>query len=118
MPIAMHPNKKFRIVLECDKNMDPAPCFVYPYLTGAQQESLVETYNRIDDTSDQTSNFNRTFEAAGRHLLGWENLTDADGNAIPFAADRLKEVVSVMEAIELINKLFNQQSLTLDDKKK
>ncbi|RKY05687.1 MAG: hypothetical protein DRP56_08735 [Planctomycetota bacterium] len=114
----MDPNQKNRIVLECDAGKDPAPCFVYPFLTGRQQRLLMDDYEKIDNSGSHSENLDRTFKTAAKFLTGWENITGPDGSVVVFDRATLEDVVSVLEAMELINKLFLQQKMSFDDKKK
>jgi hypothetical protein len=118
MPKAMDPNSTYRVVLACDKGKTPAPTFLYPYLTGRQQMAMMELYESVDGTNVQSQNMHKAFELAGMFLRGWENVTGQDGAPLAFGPDKLPEICSVVEAMELAHQVLFGQALDVMDKKK
>lgn len=118
MPKALSPDKQHRVILECDKDQDPAPTFIYPFLTGRQQTQMMELYDSIQDSNSPLQNIKKSFGLASLFLIGWENITTPGGEAIPFDTARLDEVCSVLEVMELSQKVMFGQTLDVLDKKK
>ena len=102
MPMALEPGRRYTIVLTTDKHKDTPPGFWYPYLTGRQQQQLMDSYEGIGGAASQADNMRLAFEAAEKYLLGWENM------GIEYAPGTLRDVCSVMEAMELVNRLMLQ----------
>jgi len=119
MPKAMDPNARYRVVLKSDENKAPAPTFIYPFLVGRQQTRMMEIYNAINDGNDPVVNVQKTFEMASMFLVGWDNITDpATGEPIPFDPAKLADICSVLEAMELAQRVLFGQTLDTHDKKK
>lgn len=111
MPLATNPNAIYELVLDSDKDIDKKerPKFLYRYLTGSQQIELTVLMDKIEDTGTGEYALNQIFKAASIGLIGWDNIRDDRGELIPFAIDKLKDVVGMMEAIELSRKVLEQR---------
>ena len=120
MPLATNPNAKFELSLTSDADRPEAerPVFIYHYLTGLQQMGLADLLDRLEQSSSGSEAIKRIFEAAATGLVDWKNIRDRDGNPIPFDPQRLPEVMSMQEAMELAQQLYAGQYPTLEDKKK
>ena len=102
MPLALEPGRVHRVVLASDAHKETPPAFLYPFLTGRQQQALLEAYEAIGGQVSQGENIRRAFEAAEKHLTGWENMGRA------FEPGALRDVCGVLEAMELVNRLLMQ----------
>ena len=119
MPKAMDSNQRHRVVLACDMDKNPTPTFIYPFLTGRQQRQMLSIYESIDDGNAQADNISKAFDMASMFLRGWEHITHPDtGEPMEFDPKRLDEVCSVLEAMELSQRVMFGQTLDLMDKKK
>jgi hypothetical protein len=124
MPIALDPQETFEIILESDKDkpQESQPRFIYRYLTCRQWRKLSGYRDELEklkqDKSATIDNvMNKTIEMASMNLVSWENIFGNDGELITFDKDKFEDIVTIIEANELIVKLSNQ-GLTFDDKKK
>lgn len=120
MPKGIDPNQKYKVVLDSDKEKTSPPTFIYRYLTGRQQLAAIEKYDNIDDkNSSQIENIRKTFNLAREHLIGWDNIIDPiSGGCIEFNPDHLEDICTVLEAMELCQKVLYGQVLDLESKKK
>jgi hypothetical protein len=103
MPAAIEPGQKYSVSLMIDQAKDPKPIFYFPYLTGRQQRKLLEVYEQIG--SGQIANaddLDRIFAELRKYLLGWDNLP------ISFDPAALEDLISITEAMELLNRLLLQ----------
>jgi hypothetical protein len=91
-----------KVVLACDLGKEAPPAFLYPFLTGRQQQALLADYEQIGTACSQMENLARAFAAAEKHLQGWENMGRA------YEPGQLAEVCNVTEAMELVNRLLLQ----------
>jgi len=121
MPLAINPQARCIIELESDiKFYDPAdrPRFIYRFLTGAEWLQVADTQDRIEDAADGKDVLQKTYDTVAIGLVGWENIVEPEtADPIKFAAEDLKNIVGIHEAMELIVKLLAQRP-DFDDKKK
>jgi len=125
MPLALEPNETFEIVLESDKKKpaEQQPKFIYRYLTCRQWRQLASFNEKLDELGKNkdasTDNvMDEIFETAAIGLVGWVNMFDPQSKEpIPYDKNKLEDVVTMSEVMELIVKLVNTRP-NIQDKKK
>ena len=122
MPLALDPNRTFKVVLESDRDRKPVPAFIYRYLTGAEQLEFAMITDRIDEAKEAEGPgqmMDEIFRMAAVGLVGWENMIEpATGRKIPFAASKLKTIATMAEAQELAGLVFERCLVVPIDVKK
>lgn len=73
---------------------------------------------RIKDADNKVPLIDEAMQGVCRVVTGWENITTAKGEAIVFAQEKLEEVLTVEEAIELLAKCLKGNTLSEDERKK
>ena len=119
MPLALDPNQTCMIVLESDQDKPKAdqPYFTYRFLTGRQCFQINDALDKIESVKDSEV-FKTIYSSAATGLVGWGNMiAPATGAEIAFDAEKLDDIVSISEALELC-KTITQQFLSRADKKK
>ncbi len=108
MPLALDPKRKNKIVLNSDEDKPEAsrPAFIFNFLNGRQCRILAEFDEKIVDSKDNVEACDLTFETLRKFLIGWENMIGRDGKEIPFDLEVLEDIVGVMEATEVIQRLL------------
>lgn len=118
MPLALSTTELFRIVLHCDKDLDPQPAFIYRYITAGQQRKIANKFDELDKAPDADKCFDGMFEMAAVGLVDWENMFNPETNqVIPFDVKKFDQIIGSMELQEIILKLLAQHP-NIDDKKK
>jgi hypothetical protein len=110
MPILCDPKQQYPIVLESDKAKDRPPTFFAYALSGRQQMANTERIKQFRSDAE-------AFEFLPELIVSWKDLNDADGNTIPFDASRLADILTNVEAWELIRTIQQNEHLTIDEKK-
>ena len=119
MPLATNPKAVSRISLEVDADIpvESRPRFHFRFLTGIQQLDLAESMDRLDEEEKGHPAMIKVFDLVRRHLIGWSNIRNGDGNEIRFDKDKLVEIINLAEANEILQKLLGQD-VEFEDKKK
>lgn len=117
MPFAIDPNERLAVVLDCDKNKSPRPTFYFKYLTTREWRQLSDLSKQYYESETVMNAADFLMKRVSFGLLGWENITDRNGNEIPFSLDALEDVIGPRDANDLMEK-FLQQRPDADDKKK
>lgn len=113
MPIALEPDQKFPVVLDCDKDKpkETRPTFFVKSLSMREQRKLAEDMNAsFDGSTDDICN--QTCELVRRYVVGWINM----GPHVYPTAD-LQEFLSVQEARELLRKVMANSYVQEEEKK-
>jgi hypothetical protein len=118
MPLACDPLATVRIVLDGDKEKTPTPVFLYRPLTYRQWVELQEMEATIA-TAPPKETIRRQQHWLQSGLVGWEHIDDPNtGTPLPFAADRICDLVSMFEAQEILQFRLMSGIPSLADKKK
>jgi hypothetical protein len=118
MPLAADPNATQRIVLAADESKNPQPAFVYRVLTYRKWSYLQSLMDNLKNESADTA-IKKQFTALADGLIGWENMTDPEtGHPAVFDPDRIPDMITMMEAQEILMKRLQGSVPTIDDKKK
>ena len=109
MPKALDKNSTFKVVLESDKDKEKKPAFVYRYLVGAEQLEFAKLSGKISEAQNPDAIIAGVFETAAKGLVGWENMVDsATGEEVKFDPVGLRSILSMAEAQELVEKVFQR----------
>jgi len=109
MPAALEPGQIYRVSLIVDSKKDPKPAFLFPYLSGRQQRKLLVVYEQIGQTAmASAAGMDALYNLLREYLLGWEYITCPSGEMMEFDLDSLEDVLSLTEAMELVNRLLLQ----------
>lgn len=101
MPV--EPGQRYPVVLMADSRKEPKPVFYFQYLTARQQRRLLEVYEKIGTgPAADPAGLDLLFAELKKYLLGWDNMP------IAFNPDNLEDLVSITEAMELLNRLLLQ----------
>jgi len=122
MPIACDPNQRFNIVLKSDqtKPIEQQARFIFRYLTGREWKKCDSVVDAAEQIKTCEARFDTVLSGIKMGLVGWENLNDRDGNAIPYNPDNpeLDLAITISEAWEMLFELLGNTSLQTVDKKK
>jgi hypothetical protein len=119
MPICLDPNETYKIRLKSDdKKGADAPIFFARAATMREHRVMAE---RMDDTSDLKT-IGDVFESRigilRDWIVNWENMTDPESGApLPYDPDRFEDILTALEAHELIRKIMANDHLDYDEKK-
>ena len=104
MPRALSPHETFEVWLEIDSQTPKAkrPIFICRHLTTREARILADLDSHLD-TSSVESAVTGLYDAVWEHLAGWRNMVHPDTDEqIPFARDRIEEVLNPADARELL----------------
>jgi len=118
MPLALDPNETFDLVLETDREKPDPPAFVFRYMT--EREFLAHAAIGDDDELrsglSSAEAMDRVHAALAANLVGWRNLRSREGEPIPFAPQRLPDLLTVGEMWELYYGARRQNRVEDDEK--
>ena len=88
MPIALEPGKRWPIVLDSDKGMNPEPTFYARALSMREQQRVADVIDGAKDKSKSNREvFNEHIECLKTVIIGWSNMLDANtGEMIQFSS--------------------------------
>lgn len=120
MPIACDPKETFTIVLKSDqgKPADKQPRFIFRYLTGREWKECDRINEEAGKQKTNTEGYDMVISGIALGLVGWENLTDREGEPIPYDPANLDLAITISEAWELLFSLLGTTRLQAEDKKK
>jgi hypothetical protein len=110
MPILCDPKQKYPIILASDKGKERPPTFFAYALSGRQQMANTERIKQFRSDAE-------AFEFLPELVVGWKDLHDSDGNIIEFDALKLADILTNVEAWELIRIVQQNEHLNADEKK-
>jgi hypothetical protein len=119
MPIALEPGKRWPIVLESDKGMQPEPTFFARALSMREQQRVADVIDGAKEKSKSNREvFNEHIECLKTVIIGWSNMLDANtGEMIQFNLDRLDSIVDFHESRELLSKVLINGHVSTEEKK-
>jgi len=121
MPVICDPKSDYKIILESDKDKESPPAFIYRVLNTREWKKVGQVYDDINNgkTKGIVEHLDIIMDAVSTGLIGWENIFDREGNAVPFCVENLDLWVTPMEASQdLMQKILSSGTLSNDDKKK
>ena len=119
MPLATNPKATYRLVLSTDEHLPTKkqPVFIFRYLNIIEWEKIAKLNDEFDKATDSSEMIGLAFSVIEKALCGWENMETASGKAIPYNVKKLKSMVTLQEATELMMAAVSQ-SPSIEDKKK
>jgi len=119
MPLATNPKATFEIVLETDSHLpkEAQPVFVFRFLSTEEWEEIAKLNDQFDNTKDSPKMIKLAFQVIGKSLVNWRNMKPPKGKEIPFDLGKLKSMVTIGEATELMMAAVSQRP-SFGDKKK
>lgn len=109
MPRPLEPNQRFPYVLERDREKDPKPTF---YFRSCSAREFLAAKRKTDE--DVSRGFEVELDYVRSALVDWQNMSNGDGQDIPFDAAELDAICARDE----IRELFWGFEAGYDDKKK
>jgi len=119
MPLATRPNQTYEIVLSTDFELakEDQPAFVFRYISTLEWEEIAELNDKFEKTGDSRKMLDLAFKVITKTLCGWRNMVRPNGKEIAYDPGELKSMVSLGEAVELMQAAVSQRP-SLEDKKK
>lgn len=114
MPILLEANSDFEVVLECDKDKENPPKFIFKALSCRDWRTIAKIADEIYDGSADDM-LDKIFKMLGTGLAGW-TLTGKDGQALAFEPEKLQDYLTIKEAMELLEK-FKAQGVGAAERK-
>ena len=120
MPLALDPSAKFEVFLSSDANtpQDERPTFFLRYLPASEWVEQAKVNDQISGKTKtlikQTSSviMKRVINAVNMSVIGWTNIKDSEGKTIKYSAEKLSEILTAGELVELLLLAVNQRSMT------
>lgn len=119
MPLATHPDAIYEVVLSTDKHLpkDKQPVFVFRYLSVMEWQEIAKLNDKFEGTTNADEMIDLAFQVIKKTLRSWRNMTTAKGRKIPYDPEKLKTMVTLQEATELMMAAVSQRP-SLESKKK
>lgn len=116
MPILLSPKQTYKYTLVSDKESENPPVFILKCLSKGAWREIAALSDTFDASANSTESLDVVDKILAVGVIGWENVNE-NGAPIKFSLDKLDEILTVSESIELMMAIVNQ-SPTIDDKKK
>ncbi len=120
MPLLLDANSTFPIVLKTDedKTRDIQPRFIARVFSKRKWKEVATLSDRFEEAAGGADVMVVVTAIFEQGLVGWENMIDPEtGEEIQFSLDRAEDILTSLEAVELMQKIVAQR-ITLPDKKK
>lgn len=119
MPICLDPNETYKIRLKSDDKMgDDAPIFYARAATMREHRLMADEMNDSTGLNTIGEVFESRIGILRKWIVNWENMTDpASGAPLPYDPDKFEDVLTALEAHELIRKVMANDHLDYDEKK-
>ena len=118
MPRSLDPNSRLTLVLACDVDKVPQPRIFARNPTINQQRSLIAAMQSMS-SGDPAKTMEAALDAAMVCLLGWENMTEPEtGMPIEFSREKIGDVLTIDELVEIFGVVTSASTPSVDDKKK
>lgn len=119
MPLAIRPNSTYEVVLTTDMDLseNDRPIFIFRYVNCVEWEEIAALDDEFESIKNSKKMLELTFKVIKKTLCGWRNIKTAEGREIPFNVEKLKSMVSLGEAIELMQAAVAQRPSVPDKKK-
>jgi len=120
-PIALDPSARFELVLLGDLDKEAPPTFIFRHLSCNGVNALLRSGERLEELSKDANVdvlLDEMLSLVRMALVGWRGMIDpATGRPIPYDPDRLGDIVSPVELMELIHRLPEAMRLDAAAKK-
>jgi len=119
MPLTLEPNATYEYILESDRDKPtPQPVFVFRFVTCREWRDLVALEDVFDAGTTAIEKLSAMLAAVKTSLVSWRHVTTTDGVTIDYDPERLEDIVTQVEASELMRAALRNQQPTEQDKKK
>lgn len=111
MPIALRPDKMFRVVLDLDKNgpKKNQPCFLFRHLSCRDLEEVRKMVGSFKKTTTDGFTLDKIFRVLEDKIAGWEGMIDpATKEKIKFSPKNIRRLLTPAESIELFTKYYER----------
>ena len=119
MPLATHPGVTYDVVLSTDKDLPKKqqPVFVFRFLSILEWEIIAGLNDKFEASTDSPEMIKLVFSVITQTLCGWRKMVTPSGETISYNPDKLKSMVSLAEATELMQAAVSQRPTPSDKKK-
>jgi hypothetical protein len=119
MPIVCDTDNQYEYVLHSDraKPKEEQPVFYFRYLSCREWREAIRLHDKYRACEVLDEEIELALQLIGTGLIGWKNIKDKKGIAVPYAIENVLDIVSILEKAELIQAVLNQ-SIDNEDKKK
>ena len=111
MPKLLDPDCTFDAILQDDKDKDSPPTFVFKALSVRRFNAIVDDYEGIDKIDSESGKMKVIVNALKAGLTDWKNM------GRDFNADDLDDILTIGEAVELLEVMLAGQQISGDDAK-
>lgn len=120
MPLVCEPNATFDYVLECDRDkpLESRPTFVFRYLNCRKWRELAAISDSLGSGKSGPEVMDICLKVITEIITDWRNITDANGQELPYNPDNLADILTMSEVQEMMLAGITQQSVSDEDKKK
>ena len=119
MPLVLEPDSHYDYVLGCDadKPKENQPTFVFRYLSSRKWREIASLSDSFDKNEAGAAAIDTVFEAIKKTLIGWRNMAGPDGKEIDFDVEKIEDLVTAAESLELLRAAVSQVPTAKDKKK-
>lgn len=118
MPIATEPNKRYPVILTADHDKERPPTFWARALSCREWMEVEPIAESAEHAEDLRGHLKALLQALFIVLCGWDNVTDRNGQALPFEERFFPDALDPFEARELLFACMEAQRLGHEDAKK
>jgi len=93
------------------------PVFVFRYLSIIEWEEVAKLNDKFESAVEAAEMINLAFEVIKKTLCGWRNMKAPDEQEIDYNPEKLKSMVTLGEATELMMAAVGQRPSVADKKK-
>lgn len=113
MPKLLDPTCTFEVVLagDMDKPEDKRPTFVFRALSVRQFTAIAELHDTLEDLPSDSKRMNAVVDSLRQGMTGWRNM------GRDFDLDAIADLLTIGEAIELLQHMLAGQQLNGPDAK-
>ena len=119
MPLATRVNATYEFILTTDADLPEKkrPVFIFRYISLKEWEDVANLDKQFGSTEDSQAMVDMALDIVKRSLVGWRNMVTPNGGKIAFNLKKLKNIISLPEAMELMQAVVAQMP-SFEDKKK
>lgn len=111
MPKLLDPDCKFDAILLDDQSKENPPTFEFRALSVRQFNQIVDSYEGLDEIATESGKMKVVIDALTTAMVGWRNM------GRDFNPDQLADILTIAEAIELLEYMLAGQQISGDDAK-
>lgn len=111
MPKLLDPDCTFNAILRDDQKKDKPPTFVFKALSVRRFNQIVDNYEGIDAIDSESGKMKVIVNALKAGLTDWQNM------GREYSPDDLDDILTISEAVELLEVMLAGQQISGDDAK-